>query len=708
MAVLSKIRERSIFLIIIIAMALFAFVLGDLFKYRKSSNLIGEVNGEPVTREEFSKEMDLFKARSGDKASQIQSAKAVWNSIISEKIYTKQLNDAGIVVGEEDVWNAIISLPYIQSSPLFQNEAGQFDQEKLKEYLVTLKENAATNPQDTQWASWILSEKSIKRNLEQNIYTGLIINGISATLVEGKNYYYDQTTKSDIEYVFVPFNTVEDNLFKISDSEVKSYVNERKKQFQVEASRDLSFVKFDILPTLEDEEIVKKEVANMLNDKDEYSTAAKSTIKVLGFKNTTDDKLFFTENNSDLPFSDDYLTKSRLPLAIADSILSAQTNTVVGPYKDGDFYKISKIKDFKQIPDSVKASHILISFAGAMRSTEKRSEADSKKLADSIFALVKNDKTKFAELAKSTSFDKESGAKGGELGWFTYETMVPEFRDYVFTNKKGDVGLVKSSFGYHIIRIDDQKNFQKAVKMVTFARKIEATEKTENAIFEKAESFTSNATSTKNLQQQAQKSGYEVYPISGVKMMDESLADIKNQRTIINWAFKKDTKVGSIKRFDTENGYIVVQLDKSQEKGLMDLSVASIGVRRILFEQKKAEYIKKEMGELSLADIATKFKMPLQSSLAVSLASPVIPSVGRSIGLIGAINASKPGDILRGVKDNSGVFAVKIVKREAPTELTNYDAFRKQLFAKLQLSSYKLYNALEKESEIVDNRALYY
>lgn len=462
MAVLSKIRERSIFLIIIIAMALFAFVLGDLFKYQKSSNLIGEVNGEPVTREEFSKEMDLFKARSGDKVSQIQSAKAVWNSIISEKIYTKQLNDAGIVVGEEDVWNAIISLPYIQSSPLFQNEAGQFDQEKLKEYLVTLKENAATNPQDTQWASWILTEKSIKRNLEQNIYTGLIINGINATLVEGKNYYIDQTIKSDIEYVFVPFNTVEDNLFKISDSEVKAYVNEHKKQFQVEASRDLSYVKFDILPTLEDEEIVKKDIANLINDKEEYSAAAKSTIKVLGFKNTTDDKLFFTENNSDLPFSDDYLIKSKLPLSIADSILSAQTNTVVGPYKDGDFYKISKIKDFKQMPDSVKASHILISFAGAMRSTETRTEADSKKLADSIFALVKNDKNKFAELAKSTSYDKGSGAKGGELDWFNYGTMVPEFRDFVFLNKKGDVGIVKSSFGYHIIRIDNQKKLSES------------------------------------------------------------------------------------------------------------------------------------------------------------------------------------------------------------------------------------------------------
>ena len=111
---------------------------------------------------------------------------------------------------------------------------------------------------------------------------------------------------------------------------------------------------------------------------------------------------------------------------------------------------------------------------------------------------------------------------------------------------------------------------------------------------------------------------------------------------------------------------------------------------------------------MPLADIAAKFNSAIGSSLAVSLASPVIPSVGRSPGLIGAINASKEGDILRGVKAKSGVFAVKIIKRVAPTELPNYDMFRKQIFSKLQLSSFTMYNALEKETEIIDNRALYY
>lgn len=709
MAVLSKIRERSIFLIIVIAMALFAFVLGDLFKYRSSSNLMGEVEGNPITREQFAKEVDLYKAQRGNKSSQIQAAKSVWKSVIQEKIYKIQLENAGIVVGEEDVWNAIVNLPYIQNSPAFKNEAGLFDVEKFKEFLVNLKENADDNPQDTQWASWLRTEKGIKSNLEQTIYTGLVKNGINTTLNEGKNYYKDQTTKSDIAYVYVPFSSVPDSLFTISDSEVLAYEKEHEKEFKVDATRDVMYVKFDIIPTKEDEANLSKYISDLINDKDEYSSAAKATIKVKGFKNATDYKSFFSENGSDIPFSEEFLVKSKLPKLVADDIFKAKNGDVIGSYKDKEFLKLTKVLDFINMPDSVKASHILISYKGALRSTDTKTEAQAKKMADSIYKLVKNNKKKFTEIAKKVSFDKASGAKGGDLNWFTYNSMVPEFRDFSFFNKTGKVGVVKSDFGYHVIRIDGQKKFQKAVKVVTFGKKIEASEDTENDVFEKAETFTSDViTNGANFMKHAIEKGYNVNPSTGIKVLNETLSGLKNQRTIINWSFKKETKLGDIKRFDTDNGYVVVRLTAKYKEGLMAVSRAKSRVRRILIEKKKADYIKKEMGKMSLKDISVKFKSTVQSSLAVSLASPVLSLAGRVPGVVGAVNASKTGDLLRGVIGKTGVFAVKINKRDAPVNLPNYDAFRNQIFSKLQLTSYKMYNALENTAKIVDNRSLYY
>ncbi|MFK5889239.1 MAG: peptidylprolyl isomerase [Flavobacteriaceae bacterium] len=708
MAVLSKIREKSVFLMVIIALALFAFVIQGAFKYKKSNNLVGEVDGDPITREQFAKEVELYKTQRGGKATQIQAAKNVWNSIVQERIYKLQLENAGIVVGEEDVWNAILSLPYIANSPLFKNEAGLFDVEKFKEFLVTLKENADNNPNDTQWAGWLRTEKGVKSNLEQSIYTGLVKNGISTTLNEGKNFFLNQSTKSDIEYVYVPFRTVPDSLFKVTDDEVLAFEKKHKREFKVEASRDLLYVNFEINPTKDDEAVLKKEMTGFINDKEEYSSAAKATIKINGFKNTNDYKAFFAENNSDIPYSEEFLVKSKLPILAADNIIKAKKGDVIGPYKDKEFYKLTKVLDFKKIPDSVKASHILISFKGALRSNDLKTEEQAKKMADSLYKLVRYNKKKFAEVAKTLSYDKGSGAKGGDLNWFVYNSMVPEFRDFAFLNKKGKVGVVKSRFGYHIIRIDDQKNHQKAYKVVTFGKKIEASEETENNIFEQAETFTSQVTKSKDFRKQARKDGYIVRPVTGVKILNETLLGLKNQRSIINWAFKKDTKVGDVKRFDTDNGYAVVQVTGNYKKGLMSVRRAGIRVKRLLFNKKKADYIRNLMGNMSLKEISTKFKIPIKTSLAVSLASPAIPIAGKSLELVGAINASKKGDIIRGVAGKAGAFAVKIIRREDPIDLPNYDSFRNQIFSKLQLSSFLMYNALEKEAEIVDNRSLYY
>ena len=708
MAVLSKIRERSIFLISIIALALFAFVIQGAFKYKKSNNLVGEVDGNPITREQFAKEVELYKTQRGGKATQIQAAKNVWNSIVKEKIYQIQLENAGIVVGEEDVWNAILSMPYIANSPLFKNEAGLFDEEKFKEFLVTLKENADNNPNDTQWAGWLRTEKSIKSNLEQSIYTGLVKSGINTTLNEGKNYFINQSTKSDIQYVYVPFRKIQDSLFKVSDDEVLAYEKKHKREFKVEATRDLLYVNFEITPSKEDEAELKKEMNSLKSDKEEYSSAAKSTIKIKGFKNTNDYKTFFAENSSDIPLSEDYLVKAKLPILAADSIINAKKGAVIGPYRDKEYFKLTKVLEFKNIPDSVKASHILISFKGALRSNDLKTEEQAKKMADSLYKLVRYNKKKFADVAKSVSYDKGSGAKGGDLGWFTYKSMVPEFRDFVFLNKKGKTGVIKSRFGYHIIRIDGQKNHQKAYKVVTFGKKIEASEDTENTIFEKAETFTSLTTKNKDFRKQARESGYIVRPVTGVKILNETLLGLKNQRSVINWAFKKNTKVGDVKRFDTDNGYAVVKVTSQHEKGLMPVRRAGIRVKRLLFDKKKAAYVRELMGEKSLKEISTKFNVPVKSSLAVSLASPVIPIAGKSLELVGALNASKQGDVVRGVAGKAGVFAAKIIKREVPNELPNYDSFRNQIFSKLQLSSFIMYNALEKEAEIVDNRSLYY
>jgi len=716
MAILGKIRERSMFLIIIIALALFSFVLTGLFDansplFNKSTNIVGEINGETISREEFAQLVEQENNRSNrSKTSQMQNVTTAWDNLVREKIYETQLEKSGIVVGEKDVWDQIINQPFVQNSPVFKNEAGLFDEEKFKEYVATLQDNAQESEQGkNEWFGWLEFERNVKSNLKLNTYSNLIKAGLGVSLKEGERFYFDQNAKMDIEYVHVPHSSIADSLVTVTDDEIKQYVKDNKKDYTIEPSVNLSFVKFDIKATPEDEKIIEDDLRKIINDRNEYSNAAKTDVKIIGFTNATNIPEFFRENKSDTPFDDKFYTLKQLSKNISDSIAKLNVGDIYGPYKDGFFYKLSKLTAVSQMPDSVKSRHILIPFVGALRAPSEitSSEATAKVTADSLLTIIKKDKSKFADLANELSSDKISGSKGGDLDWYAYGTMTPEFRDFTFEGKIGDMGVVKSPFGFHIIEIQDQKNLQKVVKVATFTRNIEASEETENAIFQKAETFTSNISGDKDMLEIAKEQKLTIQPIQGVKALDESVSTLGNQREIVKWAFEKSTKENEIKRFDVDNGYAVVKLTKKTKKGL-NLGSGKFEIRRILLKEKKTQMIVDKMTGQTLEEIAQNFGKSVSSTKAVSVSSPLLPGAGRSPELIGSLTVLEENKLYKPIIVNNGVFAVKISKKELPNKIENYNRFRNQILTEFQKKSSKTYDVLKKSAEIEDNRATFY
>jgi peptidylprolyl isomerase/peptidyl-prolyl cis-trans isomerase D len=711
MAVLSKIRERSLFLIIIIALALFSFVLSGLFDgnlFNKTATNIGEVNGEPISREEFAQQIEFNRSRSNGRSSNTQNVNNAWNTLVREKIYQTQLEKSGVVVGEKDVWDAMVTQISSQNSPQFANEAGFFDPEKLKEYIATLQDNSEEDANGANaWMSWINYEKGIKKNLEQNTYNALIRAGLGSTLSEGKREYYFQNISVDVDFVYVPFTSIPDSLITVSADEMKSYIKAHPKDYTVEESRDIEFVQFKIEATPEDEAAIEQELINMLDDREEYSNAAKSNVTVAGFKNASDMVEFNAENESDTPYDGSFYNKSGLTQNSADSIFSLQVGQVYGPYKDNGFYKLSKVTAVKQLPDSVKASHILIPFVGstiADASVTQTSE-QAKKVADSILSVVKGNNQKFEELAKEMSVDKVSGAKGGDLGWFAYGTMIPEFRDYSFENSKGDMGVVKSQFGYHIIRIDDQKNKQRNVQVATFSRRIDPSEKTENDVFEKAETFASELSSGKDMAELAKEQNLNVRPVLSLKVFDDNIAELGSQRQIVRWTFEENSEVGNVKRFDIDNGYAVVRLTSKNKAGL---SGKGQNVRNILLNEKKASLIKERSTGTTLDEIAEQNQVTKRTSLAVSNTSPVFAGVGRFVDISGVVTALEENEMAKNIVGKSGVAFAVVTKKTLPTELQNYNANKLNLERSLTSRSLLIFEALKENADIEDNRAVFY
>lgn len=712
MAILSKIRERTVFLIVIIALALFSFVIGDIFSrgsFGGPSNSIGEINGENVSREEFAQMVEQQNAMSGGRASNMQNVNGAWDNLVRQRVYKAQLKKSGVTVGEKDVWDEILKQSWVKDGPQFKNEVGLFDEEKFKEHIATLNDAKEDSEQDRQaWLSWLEYEINIKNNLELRTYNNLVSAGLGATIKEGERHYITNNTKLDLEYVYVPLTYIADSAVTVTDNEIELYVKNHPNDYKAEASRDISFVKFNIKASPEDEAAIRAEVAKVIDDREEFSTAAKANVSIKGLANTEDVDDFFRANPSDIPVDNNFFTKNMISPILKDTIFKLEVGNVYGVYKENNHFKVTKLVAVKQMPDSVRARHILIPFLGATNDPSiTQTEAQAKVTADSLLTVVKGNKSQFAEIAKTLSADTGSGAKGGDLDWFVYQSMVPEFRDFTFENKVGDMGVVKTQFGFHIIDIQEQRNIQKNVKLATFAREITASDETESAIYLEAETMASELMDGEDMEELAKKNGLTIQPAVGIGPMDESVSNLNNQRQMVTWAFDKESKLNEIKRFDVDGGYVVAELTALHEKGV-HAGTQKAAIRTKLLNEKKSNLIKEKMKGDDLKSIASLFNTNVQTSRAVSLGSPTLPGVGRAEDFVSTMVVLKENVLYKNIDTKNGVFAAKITKKDSPKPLENYASSVSAVKNANKAKSSKVYNVLKKSADIEDNRAAFY
>lgn len=718
MAILSKIRDRSLALIAVIGLALFAFVLDpstltDFFDSAKI-NEVGEVNGESISRQDYAEALDSYNARTNGRVSEMQAGRVVWDNLLKQKIYTNQLEEAGVTIGENDIWEKLVTAAQGTNNPEFLNELGLFDENKFKQFLVDAREsdNQAT------WKAWDNYKNQLEIDLKRETYTNLVNAGLGASLKEGEFQYNDDNSAINADVVFIPYTSIADSLITVTKQDVEKYIKKNPLSYQVEASRSISYVTFEIKPTDTDKENLKNEVTSVLEDKKEYSKVLKKEVDVLGLKNATDYPLFFEEHNeSDAPYAEFYYMKTELPVDVADAILSGKEGDTFGAYEDKNYFKISKVLEVVQRPDSVKASNIFIPYVGspAALETTTKTEAEAKVSADSIFKLVRNNKKKFEEIANTINPDADK-ANGGDLGWtrhspaFNSPRFDPNLAEFLFENKTGKIDVVKSRFGYHVIKIDDSRNVQPAVKLVTYAREIVASQETENTVFQNAEKFALAITEKDNgYFDVAREKSYKTNPAIGLKILDDRVPGLNGtNRQMVTWAFNKETKIGDFKRFDLDNGYAVAMLTDKAKEGLMSASKAINRVKPILVNEKKAALIKEKMNGATLNDIAVANKVTVRKAAGVVMKSPSISGVGYEPKIVGAMSHAKENTLYNLIEGSKGVFAFVVTSKVPATKLPNYESLRLQIAADRKNKETKIFEALKKTSDVEDNRAAFY
>ncbi|MGB5646994.1 peptidylprolyl isomerase [Muriicola sp.] len=706
MAILENIRKRTTVLILIIGLALFAFVISGIFTSNgfsggKVGSSVGEINGQEIPIDMFRKKIERASRNSGPNASSMQLVNSIWNQIERSTLLDQQIASLGIDIEQDQIIEVIKNSPGLAQNPQFVDENGLFDERKFRDFILELKLNAPT-----QYEDWLQDEEAIIESAKQQVYFNLIRSGMGATLKEGELDYKLANDKADIRYVRVPYTSIPDSTIVITKSEIEAYIKKNEKKYTQETSRDIQFVYFEEAPSAEDLEATKTSITKLLDDTQEYFADRDTTITVRGFRNTTDVEAFL-DRNSDTKYDTIFKALGQLPSAFADSLMQLKVGDVFGPYRDGDVFKISRMMA-KKPNGSVKASHILITYEGAERAnpevTRTKEQAETK--AKEVLASAVKDDAVFAQLARDNS-DGPSAPRGGDLGYFEEGIMTPKFNDFAFGNPVGYIGLVETEFGYHIVKVDDKRDL---VQLATLTRDIEPSDETINTLFTDATKFEMAAVdSKKSLNEIAKENDYVVRPVNKLMAMDENLPGLGAQRRIVQWAFAEDTELGDIKRFDVNNGYAVVQLTATYKKGLMDVEDASVTVLPILRKKKKAEKIKAANTGKSLADMASSNNTNVSTATALTVKTPTIPGAGREPLVVGTAFSMNTGDTSKLIEGESGVFMFEVTNKEEAPVLDNYVTYANALQAANAASvANSIINALKEKAEIEDNRSIFY
>ncbi|MGB3343407.1 MAG: peptidylprolyl isomerase [Aequorivita sp.] len=705
MAILNNIRKRGIFLILIIALALFAFILSDILTSGggggpKGQNNIATINGTDISRQSFMEEVETMQRNMGPSGSTAQAMSTVWDRELRRVIFDEQIEKVGISVEKAQLDNALKSA--LANNPTFLNEAGQVDDGRIQEYIASIK---ASSPQ--MYQQWIQFEESASQDILLTTYYNLIRGGLRSTIAEGEQDYHFQNDKININYALVPYSKFEDSDFKVSDDEIKKYVSAHPNDFQTEAKADLQYVLFSEEPSQGDIEAAEKATAALLDNQIVYNPETQTNDTIPGFR-TTKDYEEFVNANSDEPYYDGWTFKSQLPPTLADTLMNLNTGDIYGPFKLENTYNLVKVLETKKTPDSADSKHILIRFLGTLRAPETvtRTKEEAKKLADSILGVVRKDKTKFAELASEFS-DDSSKEMGGELGSSTPGRMVPPFDEFIFNNPTGTIGVIETDFGYHVVEVGKQSEPKKAIKLATVTKHIEASEKSINDVFSQASKF-EVAVLKGNFDEIAKDQNLDIRPVNRIGIMDATIPGIENNRTMVNWAFNEDTKIGDTKRFSIPDGYVIAQLTRKNPKGLLPVSEARAIVEPILLKEKKAKKIRETIQGSTIEEIAKSQGVGITPATDVTLASPML--AGKSEPkVVGWAFGTKAGETTPLIDGNEGVYIVKVLAFNPAPNLESYVNQANQLSGRAAPNApNQVFNALKKKAKIVDHRANFY
>lgn len=671
MTLLGIIRKNSWLIISIIVLSSIAFVVDFKvfsFFFEKKLNIIGKINNQEIFREEYNNQINFQKKIRQDFLENIVTSQ-VWENLISEKLLTQKAKNLGIQFNEKNFWDIISKQSVYSQISHFQNKNGDFNIKKFKSYLSNLKKFIKNNYQASEeYKLWLYQKEFIPKQFLSSQYLEMILNGINITLIEAILTNQYKNMLANIDYIFIPyFNYGKNNKIVIKNKEILDYIKSKKSYYKTLDSRDINLVIFPNKASLEDFNIIKKQVDSLAYE----------------FSNITNDSIFVS-NYSEIPYNSNYYNEYSLPSFLKDFVNNANIGDVYGPIRQDNTFIIVKLTGKKMLSTSIKSSHILISYKEAIHSLSNRNKEEAKKTVEKFYNIIKADSSQFEVLAEKSD-DIHTVKNKGSIGWsdINKQKLIPEYQNFLNQNSKNTIGIIETSFGYHIVRIDDKGPLNPFYQLAIILKNINPSKDTEDAIYKNAIEFIQN---NNNVNQNifvnnARKKGYLTYIIRNIIKSELNIKELNSDldEKIVYWAFHKERNLRDTKLFTSINGsYIISYLSDIQQNGIIPIKKIKNKVISVLEKEKISKLFLNEIKKYSkkkLEELAEIFSVEVKKIDSFKFNNSIILRNGieKDSEVIGTIFSLPLNYISRPIFTKEGIFILRVNKRMKINNNPNYN-----------------------------------
>ena len=712
MATLQKIRSKGPLLVIVIGLALFAFIAGDAWKVlqpHQGKQDVGEVNGEVLSAQDYQKMVDelseVIKLTNGLNSlteDQLNNVKdQVWQSYVNNKLIAEQAEKLSLKVTDAEIQSIIDqgTHPLLMQTPFRNPQTGMFDKDMLKKFLVDYANlNASQMPAQyveyyqKMGAFWQFVEKTLAQSTLAEKYQNLVTKSLISNPVAAEDAFNSRTEQSDLLLAGVPYSSINDSTVQVSDSEIKDRYNEKKEQFkQLVETRDIRYIDVKVVPSDADRKAVEKEVT-------EYSNQLAST--------TADFGTFVRSTGSSVNYSDVPVSKSVFPADVASRLDSTNVNEVYGPYynQTDDSFNAFKLLAKVSSPDSIQFRQIQV-----YADTEEK----TKTLADSIYNALKGG-ADFAAVAKIYG-------QTGEATWVNAQSWEgseldadnSKFINTLLNQPVNELANLNMGQANLILQVMNKKSMQTKYKVAVVKREVEFSKETYNAAYNKFSQFVAQNTTIDSMVKNAEESGYTLMPRTDLSSAEHYVGGVRSTREALKWIFAaKPGEVSPLYECGENDHLMVVALDKIHEAGYRDINSVAEMLRAEIRRDKKAEKIMEEMKKYnSIAQVKGMKDAVSDSVKHVTFSAPAYISVTRSSEpVIGAVAAKTAANkVSAPIKGNGGVYMIQVYAKEKGSE--KFDAKQEETTLTnmaVRIAGNQLINDLYQKAKVADQRYLFF